>query len=333
MRKLTTKSPARNRRLSSARTRKQQHLLDVKVRSRKAAQQRNRRIVTFVSTIVLIVTLVGGAIYGIREALTKFLWENPDYNLTHLEIVTDGSLTRSQVIEAAQIQEGANIFALSLSEARKAIGALPQVEFVELQRVLPNRITIRITERQPIAWIAPRLDEDPTTSGAAFLVDTKGILIKHDTSHDLQPYLNLPVISGVSMDNFMSGQPVGDPDVRSALDLIRLNIDNPRFEVRTVDLSKGYCMVVTDQCRSQITFGLERISEQLDRLTALLDYTQPRHKQIATANLIPARNVPVTYVDLEAQVTEESESDHDGDQSDGAPRKIPDRVMKAIRVN
>jgi len=78
MRKLTSKAPARNRRASTARKRKHQHLLDVKVRSRKAAQQRNRRIFTVVSTIVLLGVLVGGATYGVREALTKFLWENPD---------------------------------------------------------------------------------------------------------------------------------------------------------------------------------------------------------------------------------------------------------------
>lgn len=331
MRKLTTKAPARNRRISSSRNRKHQHLLDVKVRSRKAAQQRNRRIFTWVSTIILLAVVIGGATYGIRTALTKFLWENPDYNLTHLEIVTDGSLMRDQVVAAAEIHEGANIFTLSLSDTRKAIADLPQVEFVELQRILPNRINIRITERQPIAWVAPRIEEDPTTSGEAFLVDTKGILIKHDTSRDLRPYLNLPVIAGVPMDNFRSGQPVGDPDVRAALDLIRLNIDNPRFEVRTVDLSKRYCMIVTDQRHSRITFGLEKISEQLDRLTALLDYTEPRRKEIETANLMPARNVPVTFFDAEAESADATDLNEEA--SDGAPRKIPNRVMKAIPVN
>jgi cell division septal protein FtsQ len=331
MRKLTSRAPARNRRASTPRNRKHQHLLDVKVRSRKAAQQRNRRIVTWISTIVLLTAAIGGATYGIREALTKFLWENPDYNLIHLEIVTDGSLMRDQVIEAAKIREGENIFALSLPEAREAIGELPQVEFVELRRVLPNRIDIRITERQPIAWIAPLLEEDPTTSGDAFLVDTKGVLIKHDTSRDLRQYLNLPVIVGVSMDNFRSGQPVGDPDIRAALDLVRLNIDNPRFEVRTVDLSKRYCMIVTDQRRSKITFGLERISEQLDRLSALLDYTEPRRKEIETANLMPARNVPVTFVDQEPLEVEVAEGDDAS--SEDAPRRIPNRVMKAIPVN
>jgi peptide/nickel transport system permease protein len=69
--KTNTNQPrAGNRRLSNSRQRKQQHLLDVKVRARRASHHRNRRILLVVSKIALVVGLcapvigliIGGAL-------------------------------------------------------------------------------------------------------------------------------------------------------------------------------------------------------------------------------------------------------------------------------
>ncbi len=332
MRTLTSKTKPRNRRLSNTRQRRQRHLLDVKVRARTAARQRNRRIITWVCSTILVAAMIGGATYGVRAALTKFLWENPDYNLTDLEITTDGTLGREEIISSASIVEGANIFSLSLSKTRKAINNMPQVESVTLHRVLPNRISIHITERKPIAWIAEHIDQDPTTSKAAFLVDSKGILMDRGNRRDLGRYLNLPVIAGVNMDNMRSGASVNNADVQSALDLIRLNMDNARFEIRTLDLSKGFCMLVTDKHHSEITFGLDRIAEQLDRLSQLLDYTEPRSKEIRTANLMLSRNVPVTFYDPSHSIVAVRTGNADLGLNSTAPKRIPPKVLKALPV-
>ena len=332
MRTLKIKTKTRNRRLSNTRQRRQRHLLDVKVRARTAARHRNRRIMAWIGSTILFAAMIGGATYGVRAALTKFLWENPDYNLTDLEIATDGTLSREEIISAASIVEGANIFSVSLSKARKAINNIPQVEMATLQRVLPNRISIQISERKPIAWIAKGIDEDPTTSKDAFLVDSRGILMEKANRRDLGQYLNLPIIAGVSMDNLRSGAPVNNADVQSALDLICLNMDNARFEIRTLDLSKGYCMMVTDRHHSEITFGLDRIAEQLDRLSQLLDYTEPRSKEIRTANLIPTRNVPVTFYDPSNDIASVRPARDDLGLHDIAPRRIPPKVLKALPV-
>ena len=58
MRTSRKQTSVRNLRVSSSRQRKQQHLLDVKVRSRKATQYRNRRILVFFSKIVLVLALL-----------------------------------------------------------------------------------------------------------------------------------------------------------------------------------------------------------------------------------------------------------------------------------
>jgi len=285
----------RNQRASTRKHRKQQHLLDVTVRSRKASQQRNRRIVAWFCSLILFAGIIGGAVYGARKGLQKFFWDNPDYNLAEIEIKTDGNLTREQIVDATGLREGVNIFSLNIAKTRDALVLMPQVEHAEVERVLPNKLTIEISERRPVAWIAAKYDEDPTVYAKSFLVDRKGVLIK--TQNQLAEYLHLPVIYGVPTDNFDPGEIVDTPELKAALDLIRLSADNPeRFQVRSIDLSKGYCMVVTDQRHAKITFGIEHVDTQIERLGVLLDRVEQSQREIQTVNLLVQRNVPVTFM-------------------------------------
>lgn len=289
-----TTNNLRNQRVSTSRQRRQQHLLDVKVRSYKFKQQRNRRAILGLCKVTLVVSLLAGLYYGGREGLNRLLWKNPDYNLTNVEINDDGTLSREQILAAAGIVEGRNIFTVNLSKARENLSQLPQVEHAELERILPDKITVTIAERKPIAWLTAKDTDDPMTSGSAFLIDRKGTLIK--TKKQLPEYYHLPVIYGFLTDNLEAGEVMDAFEVKSALRLIDLNSDNTRFQVRSVDLSKGYCMVVTDQTHMHITFGLDRVDWQLQRLGMLLDRIDGMNKVIQTANLMVERNVPVTFV-------------------------------------
>ena len=111
----------------------------------------------------------------------------------------------------------------------------------------------------------------------------------------LPEFLHLPIISGVEVENLAPGQKVRTFEMQSALELVRLNADSTRFQVRNIDVAKGYCLVVTDQKRAQITFGLDRVDQQLERLNRLLDHLEPEQREIQTVNLLVERNVPVTF--------------------------------------
>jgi cell division septal protein FtsQ len=293
----------RNQRLSTSRQRKQQHLLDVKVRSFKFKQQRNRKILLSLCKLGLFASVIGGLYYGGRECMNRFFWRNPDYNLTAIEINDDGMLSREQILSASGIREGENIFAVNLSKARENLSQLPQVEHVELERMLPAKIAVTVVERKPVAWLTAKGSEDPTISDDAFLIDAKGTLIK--SKKQLPEYFHLPVIYGYSTDNLEAGQPLDAPEVKAALKLIGLNSDNTRFQIRGIDLSKRYCMVVANQSHMEITFGLDRLETQLQRLGLLLDHVEGSNRIIQTANLMVERNVPVTFV----QPSDEQASD------------------------
>jgi cell division protein FtsQ len=303
----------RNKRISNPRQRKQQHLLDVKIRESKERSRLFRAVSGFIFKLVLFAAVVAGVWFGGKEALRRFVWENPDYFLREINFTTDGALTRDQVLMAAGLAEGRNIFTVDLAEARAAIEKLPQVESAVVQRLLPNRMTVTVAERRPIAWVAAKGDEDPSSSERSFLIDARGIVLRSRVV--LPEYYHLPIISGFETGNLVPGRRVNDLEMQAALELVRLNADSTRFQARNIDLAKGYCLVVTDQKRAKITFGLENVEAQLARLYRYLDRAAEDHRELQTVNLIVERNVPVTFYEPDAEVP-------------AAPETVPSKPAK-----
>ena len=143
----------RNQRVSNPRQRKQQHLLDVRVRSHKAVQHRNRRIFVVGSKAVLCLFGCAALFYGIRYGAKQLFFENPDYRLSKIEVQTDGTLKREQILKAAELREGENIFSVNLARVQERLQKLPQVDEVQVMRKMPSEIDVQIVERKPVAWI------------------------------------------------------------------------------------------------------------------------------------------------------------------------------------
>jgi cell division septal protein FtsQ len=317
-------SQTRNRRLSNVRQRRQQHLLDVKVRSRKATQHRIRSAMGLVWRFVLFVILCAGAYAGGREAVRRLFFENPEYHVQTIELQTDGTLQREQVLKAADLHEGSNIFGVNLASVRDRIQQLPQADEVEVVRKLPSEIDIRIVERKPVAWITSETEiNDPFASDAAFLVGARGVLMKQKKL--LPEYLGLPLIVGCSSESLEVGKTVESPEVKTALELLRLTESSflqTRFQIREIDISKNYCLLVTDKNRSRVMFGLNDLEEQLRRLQVFLDYCDNTKQELETLNLVAQRNIPVTFTSPATTVI-----------NDTLEPALEPRIMKAIPVH
>jgi hypothetical protein len=316
-------SGARNRRLSNVRQRRQQHLLDVKVRSRRATQHRIRSAVGIMWKMAFFVILCVAGYAGAREAVKRLVFENPDYHVQTIELQTDGTLQREQVLKAAGLHEGANIFSVNLATVRDRVQQLPQADEVEVIRKLPSEIGIRIVERKPVAWITSETEiNDPFASDAAFLVGARGVLMKQKKL--LPEYLGLPLIVGCSSETLEAGKVIESPEVKTALELLRLTESTflqMRFQIREIDVSKSYCLLVTDKNRSRVMFGLNDLEGQLRRLQVFLDYCDNTKQELETVNLVAQRNIPVTFTSPAAAVI-----------NDTVEPAVEPRIMKAIPV-
>ena len=304
MRVVQRRNRPRNQRASNQRQRRQQHLLDVKVRSRSATQHRNRRIIVWLSKIALVVAVAVGAYFGLREGARRFFFENPDYQLKAINVQTDGTLQREQILKAADLHEGENVFQVNLAEVHDRLQELPQVDEVQVVRKLPAEVDIKILERKPIAWITQEKDiADPFASDTAFLVDARGVLMKEKKL--LPEYLGLPLISGCTSEGLEPGKTVESIEATAALELLRQSSGSymqTRFQIRQIDVSKGYCLLVTDKNHSKVSFGFDQLDGQLKRLEQLLVYCDDSKQELATVNLMVQRNIPVTFAKPAAEV-------------------------------
>jgi cell division protein FtsQ len=286
-----------NKRASTSRQRKSQHLLDVKVRAKKAASQRTQNVFFTLCCLLLLASVAGGIAFGAKRILNTLFFANSDYSLKTIEVNSDGNLSRDTIVRTANIAEGQNIFSIDLPRVQEKLATLPQVEESRVQRILPGKIVISIQERRPVAWVVP---PDRNTGSFnfedAYLVDRRGILLK---TKSLAPeYLGLPLIIGVATSNCQAGQALEQDEVKAALDLIRCSSEilQARFQIQSIDVSKQYCLQVTDKQRASVTFGADEIEWQLHRLETVLNYCDKNNRELQTINLMAQRNVPVTFV-------------------------------------
>lgn len=326
MSKVANERPrARNQRVSNTRQRRQQHLLDVKVRSHKAIQHRNKRMMVLASKVLLAAAVCAGLVLGVRFGARRLFFDNPDYRLAKIEVQTDGTLQREQVLASADVREGVNIFSVNLADVHDRLQQLPQVDEVQVLRNMPGEILIQIAERKPVAWITSDDNvSNPFAADGAFLVDARGVLMREKKL--LPEYLGLPVIVGCAAESLTAGRVVDSFEAKAALELLRLSTRSfmqTRFQVREIDVSKGYCLVVTDKNRTRVTFGFDNLDAQLQRLEQFLVYSDDSKRELDTVNLLVQRNIPVTFARPASEIINET-IDPDG---------MEPKILKATPVS
>ena len=137
-------------------------------------------------------------------------------------------------------------------------------------------------------------------------MDDTGFLMK---PRIIQPdFYRLPVIYGVRSDNIRDGEPLHNEDLRRALALLRDVESRPEclLAIRTINISKGYCIEVVSDRKARITFLSEDFPEQLARLRQLLEHCRESGRELDSVNLMVRRNTPVTFAQLAASTSKAS---------------------------
>lgn len=322
------KSKRTNSRRTTSKQRRYQHLLDVSVRSDQAVRQRKRRLFSIVSKVLLVVGVIVGVYFGATKAMAYLLLKNPEYNVAELNVETDGVLQPEVVLQTADLHKGTNIFLLNLSRATARVEAIPEVQKVQITRQLPNRITIQITERKPIAWIAvgqgPATREEVVHSKNVYFIDARAILLQPRKITPQDAYL--PLIRGYSGGPLTDGQEAEGEEVHAALDLIHAHQDSliaARFQIETIDLSKHFGLEVTDRNGMKVLFGLDEMDRQLKRLDVYLQTIDQRGQKLQTINLLAQRNIPITFVTAPAADKTPEAPAASPTQTPGSPKNTP----------
>jgi cell division protein FtsQ len=142
-----------------------------------------RRVLVFIAASA-VVTFAG--IYG-----TRFLLYAPSMLLLkpeQIELTGNHVVAREAVLKQFVQDRNHSVLQIPLDLRRGQIEKLTWVESARVQRILPNRIRVELTERTPIAFAR--------NANELALIDAHGVILDRPRDADLQ----FPIVSGVSED-------------------------------------------------------------------------------------------------------------------------------------
>ena len=285
------------------------HLLDVKLRSDQVRATRTR--LAAVGFCVLFGTVFG--LYLLWRsgewALDKFVYENSEFAIQNVQVQTDGVMAPEELRRWSGVRIGSNLIALDLAAVKRNLELVSAIDSVSIERVLPQTLKIRVTERTPVAQVnVPRTDAAGGIAISVFQLDLGGVVMQPiDPRQCMVPLLlmnaQLPVILGLNYFQLQPGHRLESSQVQAALQLIIAFGHSPMFglvDLRQVDVSAPGVVIATTGQGSQITFGLDNLDQQLRRWRQIYDLGFRQGKTIATVDLAVANNVPVNWVMVNA---------------------------------
>jgi cell division protein FtsQ len=138
---------------------------------------------------ILVVLVVGAAAVTAGVFAGRFLLYSPQVLLLkpeQIQLTGNHVVGREAVLDKFYHDRGLSVLRVPLDTRRRAIEELPWVESASVQRILPNRIRVELTERTPVAFLRNGTELS--------LIDAHGVILDRPRGEELQ----FPVVSGIS---------------------------------------------------------------------------------------------------------------------------------------
>jgi hypothetical protein len=295
------KRTPKNRRLERG------NVLDVKLRTKEVRAARLR-----LATAVVGLSL--GTVIGLYLlwragdwALDQFVFRNDAFAIRELHIQTDGSIPIEQLRKWAGVKPGDNLLALDLNRIKGDLELAPMIQSVAVERMLPRGLRISVVEREPIAQVKLlRLRPGGGIALVSYYLDQGGHVVAPTSPGSegaAQNADSLPVLSGINAAELFPGAAIRSPKVGAALRLIAGFENSPlagMVDLQSVDVSGTEVLQVTTGQGSRITFGLDRLDDQLRRWRLVHDYGKKIGQAIRTLDLSITNNDPVVWLEASA---------------------------------
>jgi cell division septal protein FtsQ len=239
------------------------------LRRQKAVAVRRRGLSWSRQWAIFIVTAVAPLGIG-SYFLTTFVLTSPRFELRSaddIQLTANHFVTREDVAAALGLPlRGSNGFGLkvlrlSLEDVRTKVEAIPWVHSATLTRILPNRLVIRVVERQPVAYA--------NVGGHVSLVDGEGVFLDKPES----AYFDFPVITGLDPN-------AGSEECKTRIALYQdfmhelgAEIVHSGWVISEADLSDGddlKALLVQGRETLQVHFGHESFLQHFHTFLALL---------------------------------------------------------------
>lgn len=240
-----------------------------KNRKRRALGQRLKTLGTKIGSlgrkalpVAFLVAVAIGLPYGIFHAYIRTV-SGSYFQLQKVEIEGLRHVDEDVLRKNAGLLIGLNIFDVDLERADKAIEAHPWIKSAEVDRRLPDQVSVEVTEQRPIALL---IDE------RYHLVDADAVAFKAlESSDPVDTLMSLPLVTGLEVASLE--EPEGRALFLEAMDVVQMYHElgltkwEPLSEIH-VDSVLGLTLVTADT-GVEIRLGRGRYRERLERLAVV----------------------------------------------------------------
>jgi hypothetical protein len=292
-------SKSRNRRSG-----REQHVLDVKLRSDQVRATRLR--LGGIGLGMTLATLAGFFIIWRAGSWTldRMIYDNPAFAVERIDVKTDGVISAEQVRRWSGVKTGQNLLALDLARVKRDLEMAAPIRSAAVERVMPHTLRLCVTERVPVAQISVlRLKPGGATEPSIVYLDRDGFVLLPLTAAQraLAARTNdvLPAICGLNLGEVMPGKKIDSAQVRGALQLIEAFRHSPMAgltDLRLVDVSSPELLQAATGDQGKIVFSLSNPDQQLRRWRDIRNRAQQQGMTIASLDLSVPGNIPAVLV-------------------------------------
>lgn len=280
--------------------------LDVRARRRVLWYHRLSVVGRFLSLVFCVAVLLFAGWKAVRSGVDAFLLENDAFALRRFKLETNGRLEAKQVLHWAGVRSGDNVLDLDLAEIKRNLELVPMIHDVSVERVLPDRLTVRIRERRPIFkayFLSPGRGGEGIQM-KPFMIDEYGYVLTSQavTAGDLdhaEYWLKLPELTGITGLGLVPGQSSNSLGIKQAIttyQAFQASSLNERVKIRSIDVSMEDTLVLTTSEQQEVTLGNYDLMLQFRRWERMLDEASRNEMRLVTLDLSTKNNHPFRWV-------------------------------------
>jgi len=246
-------------------------------------------IVRFLITLAVVAAFGGVAYAGVRAS------QDPRLALGQVDVSGCSRSSAAEVLSAATLPSGANIWLLDTRSAVKRIESLPWTNTATISRAWPNRVSVSVVERRPAARLdlaAAGSAEEPLAGRA--LLDSKMhvLAIGPDDPRDV----GLPEIdvAGLPAAAVTAGADLSNTDAAVAYQAYR-TLQTAGLTVRSIDIGGATGIGVETADHLRVLFGAPDGLAQKVQLYRLIAVKIASPRNVAYVDLRSARAPTVLF--------------------------------------
>ena len=173
------------------------------------------------------VALTGGIVFAAYRAIGSATF----FRLKHIEVSSAKHLTQNEILALVGVEAGQDMARMNLKHMGEQLTQNPWVENVRIHRYFPDRLSITVSEREPLAIV---------NMGFIYYLDKKGNVFKALNQGDKLDY---PVITGFSEEEMSSNPAATGEALKSTCELLGILREKGAFilaDVSEIHYDKGY---------------------------------------------------------------------------------------------